>query len=79
MPAATRWRSVSRAPLDGLDAIGGPLVERAVDVEDRVVATLAQLKPGRALYADVEHCAGVVMDTSRDRVWHGAPTLPGQR
>ncbi|MDN5913733.1 MAG: citrate synthase [Pseudonocardia sp.] len=42
--------------------LGGPLVDRAMDVEDRVVATLAELKPGRPLYANVEFYAGVVME-----------------
>ena len=44
------------------EGLGGPLVERAVEVEDRVVATLAELKPGRPLYANVEYYAGVVME-----------------
>ncbi|GAA0302195.1 citrate/2-methylcitrate synthase [Kineococcus aurantiacus] len=41
--------------------LGGPLVDLAVEVERRVVRTLAELKPGRALHANVEYYAGVVM------------------
>ena len=36
--------------------------EFAVQVEQAVVDTLAELKPGRELYANVEFYAGVVMD-----------------
>ncbi|MEZ0492507.1 citrate/2-methylcitrate synthase [Kineococcus sp. TBRC 1896] len=43
--------------------LGGELAERAVAVEDRVVAALAELKPGRALHANVEYYAGVVLAT----------------
>ena len=42
--------------------IGGDLVEFATTVEQRVVAILAELKPGRQLYANVEFYAGVVME-----------------
>lgn len=38
-----------------------PLVELAVEVEDIVERTLAALKPGRELHANVEFYAGVVM------------------
>jgi citrate synthase len=41
--------------------LGGPTVDLAVEVERRVVETLAELKPGRRLYANVEYYAGVVM------------------
>lgn len=41
--------------------LGGPLVELAVAVEDTVVDVLAELKPGRELYANVEYYAGVVL------------------
>jgi citrate synthase len=41
---------------------GGPLVEFAKQVENTVVATLAELKPGRDLYSNVEYYAGVVME-----------------
>ncbi|WP_129669953.1 citrate/2-methylcitrate synthase [Phytoactinopolyspora endophytica] len=43
-------------------ALGGNLVEFAVEVERRVVEILAELKPGRSLYANVEFYAGVVME-----------------
>ncbi|WP_288797348.1 citrate/2-methylcitrate synthase [uncultured Arsenicicoccus sp.] len=42
--------------------LGGPLVELAVAVEQVVEDTLAELKPGRELYANVEYYAGVVME-----------------
>ncbi|KOV80681.1 citrate (Si)-synthase [Nocardia sp. NRRL S-836] len=41
---------------------GTPLVEFATTVERRVTELLAELKPGRQLYANVEFYAGVVME-----------------
>ncbi|MFK0169696.1 citrate synthase/methylcitrate synthase [Streptomyces sp. NPDC090306] len=41
---------------------GGPRVDFAVDVERRVEAILAELKPGRELHTNVEFYAGVVME-----------------
>ncbi|WP_329124014.1 citrate synthase/methylcitrate synthase [Streptomyces sp. NBC_01465] len=41
---------------------GGPLVDFAVQVESRVEAILAELKPGRELHTNVEFYAGVVME-----------------
>ena len=41
--------------------LGGPLADLAVEVEQTVVNVLAELKPGRHLYANVEFYAGVVM------------------
>ncbi|MFT4217102.1 MAG: citrate synthase [Micropruina sp.] len=41
--------------------LGGPLVDLATQVEQTVVAVLADLKPGRHLHANVEFYAGVVM------------------
>ncbi|GAA1373221.1 citrate synthase/methylcitrate synthase [Streptomyces beijiangensis] len=41
---------------------GGPLVDFAVQVEARVEAILAELKPGRELHTNVEFYAGVVME-----------------
>ncbi len=41
----------------------GPLVDFAAEVEARAVAVLAELKPGRRLYTNVEFYAGVVMST----------------
>jgi citrate synthase len=43
-------------------AVGGPTAEFAMSVEDTIVAVLAETKPGRALNANVEYYAGVVMD-----------------
>lgn len=42
--------------------IGGPLVDLAVTVEQEVISTLAELKPGRELHTNVEYYAGVVME-----------------
>jgi citrate synthase len=42
--------------------LGGELVDFAVTVERTVVDVLAELKPGRNLYANVEFYAGVVME-----------------
>ncbi|MGP3923770.1 citrate synthase/methylcitrate synthase [Streptomyces sp. 8N616] len=44
------------------EEFGGPLVEFAVQVEGRVEAILAELKPGRELHTNVEFYAGVVME-----------------
>ncbi|WP_407549435.1 citrate synthase/methylcitrate synthase [Streptomyces sp. Pv4-95] len=44
------------------EEFGGPLVEFAVQVEARVEALLADLKPGRELHTNVEFYAGVVME-----------------
>ncbi|MFD9392590.1 citrate synthase [Streptomyces sp. NPDC060000] len=41
---------------------GGPRVEFAPEVERRVEAILAELKPGRELHTNVEFYAGVVME-----------------
>ncbi len=42
--------------------LGGEMADFAEKVEQTVVDTLAELKPGRELYANVEFYAGVVMD-----------------
>src|SRR5690606_5391067 len=42
--------------------VGAPKIEFAMQVERTVVEVLAELKPGRDLYANVEFYAGVVMD-----------------
>lgn len=51
----------SRMLRDVARGLGGPLAELAVAVERSVVEVLAELKPGRELYANVEFYAGVVM------------------
>jgi citrate synthase len=43
--------------------LGGPLARFAEEVEQQTVALLAELKPGRELYANVELYAGVVMES----------------
>jgi citrate synthase len=43
-------------------SLGGPLVSFAHEVEEEAVAVLAELKPGRRLYTNVEFYAGVVLD-----------------
>jgi citrate synthase len=58
---------------------GGPTAEFATSVEDTIVAVLAETKPGRALNANVEFYAGVVMDAcgiSRDMF---TPTFASSR
>jgi citrate synthase len=42
--------------------LGGPLAELAVDVEQIVLRVLAESKPDRPLYTNVEYYAGVVME-----------------
>jgi citrate synthase len=45
------------------ERLGGPLVEFSQAVERTTVDVLAELKPGRQLYTNVEFYAGVVMHT----------------
>ncbi|MGW6259059.1 citrate synthase/methylcitrate synthase [Streptomyces sp. NPDC055085] len=52
----------SRMLRDIAQEFGGPLVDFAVEVEHRVEAILAELKPGRELHTNVEFYAGVVME-----------------
>ncbi|MGC8474375.1 MAG: citrate/2-methylcitrate synthase, partial [Candidatus Dormibacteria bacterium] len=53
-PRSNMLREVARQ-------LGGPLADLALKVERTVVEVLAELKPGRLLYANVEFYAGVVM------------------
>jgi citrate synthase len=55
-PRSLLLRSVSAS-------LGGPLVEFSQSVERTTVDVLAELKPGRQLYTNVEFYAGVVMHT----------------
>ena len=55
---ATRARRCCASVAVGL---GGDLVDQAIDVEGRVLATLRRLKPDRPLPSNVEFFAGVVM------------------
>ncbi len=55
-PRSVLLRSVS-------EHLGGPLVEFSQAVERTTVDVLAELKPGRQLYTNVEFYAGVVMHT----------------
>jgi len=45
------------------EGLGGPNVELAKAIETTAIDVLAELKPGRQLYTNVEFYAGVVMDT----------------
>ncbi|MFE4669058.1 citrate synthase/methylcitrate synthase [Streptomyces sp. NPDC056716] len=54
-PRSRMLREIARS-------FGGPRVEFAVEVERRVEAILAELKPGRELHTNVEFYAGVVME-----------------
>ncbi|MFI9269851.1 citrate synthase [Kitasatospora sp. NPDC052896] len=44
------------------ERLGGGCADLAVQVERQVLDTLAELKPGRELFTNVEYYAGVVMD-----------------
>jgi len=56
-PRSVLMRSVAQR-------LGGHRQELAVEVEQTVVRVLAELKPGRELYANVEFYAGVVMESA---------------
>jgi citrate synthase len=45
------------------ERLGGPKVELAKAIERKAIEVLAEMKPGRQLYTNVEFYAGVVMDT----------------
>ena len=55
-PRSVFLRDVARS-------LGGPLVELAAQVERTAVDVLAEMKPGRRLFTNVEFYAGVVMYT----------------
>ena len=55
-PRSVMLRSVA-------ERLGGSKVELAEQVEQLAIEVLAELKPGRKLYTNVEFYAGVVMDT----------------
>ena len=46
------------------ERIGGAQAKLAAEIEDVVVDVLAELKPGRELYANVEYYAGIVMESA---------------
>lgn len=46
------------------ERLGGELVEQAIAIEQEILVTLAELKPGRPLPSNVEFYAGVVMATA---------------
>jgi citrate synthase len=56
-PRSVLLRSVARR-------LGGERADLAVTVEQLIVDALAELKPGRHLYANVEYYAGVVMEAA---------------
>lgn len=45
------------------ERLGGPKVDLAEQIEAKAIEVLAELKPGRRLYTNVEFYAGIVMDT----------------
>lgn len=47
---------------DTAQEMGGELIDKAVQVEKIITAALADVKPERKLYANVEYYAGVVME-----------------
>jgi citrate synthase len=54
-PRSVMLRSVAQG-------LGGDLVDLAVSIEQTITAVLAETRPDRPLYANVEFYAGVVMD-----------------
>ncbi len=60
-------------------SLGGPLVDFAEQVERTTVEVLAELKPGRELYTNVEFFAGVVMHTCRIPREMFTPTFASSR
>ncbi len=56
-PRSVMLRSVA-------ERLGGPKLDFAEQVEQLAVEILAELKPGRKLYTNVEFYAGIVMDAS---------------
>lgn len=55
-PRSVMLRDVARR-------LGGPNLELAERIEAKAIEVLAELKPGRKLYTNVEFYAGIVMDT----------------
>jgi citrate synthase len=55
-PRSTMLRGVA-------ERLGGPMVDLAKAIERQAISVLAEMKPGRQLYTNVEFYAGVVMDT----------------
>ena len=47
------------------EQLGGDKMELAKQIETTAIEVLAELKPGRRLYTNVEFYAGIVMDTLR--------------
>src|SRR5207237_10721132 len=44
------------------ERLGGPKVDLAKAIERKAIEVLAEMKPGRKLYTNVEFYAGIVMD-----------------
>jgi citrate synthase len=59
--------------------VGGPTAEFAMAVEDTIVRLLDEAKPGRALNANVEFYAGVVMDACGIPRQEFTPTFASSR
>jgi citrate synthase len=55
-PRSTMLREIA-------ERLGGPKVELAESIERKAIDVLADMKPGRRLYTNVEFYAGVVMET----------------
>lgn len=62
MELASSWSASSARAASS--RLGGARADLAVEVERLIVETLAELKPGRELYANVEYYAGVVMEAA---------------
>ena len=62
-PCRLQDRGPALEPAEGIALrLGGERAAFAADVEREIVDALAELKPGRQLYANVEFYAGVVME-----------------
>ena len=63
-PRSRMLKSIARTLSEELTSSGGSgeNVAFAIEVEKRIVEILAELKPGREIYANVEFYAGVVME-----------------
>jgi len=71
-PRSVMLRSVA-------ERLGGPNVEFAKQLEQKAIDLLAELKPGRKLYTNVEFYAGIVMDACGVPAEMFTPTFASSR
>src|SRR5947209_3665796 len=70
-PRSTMLRGIA-------ERLGGPKVDLAKAIERKAIEVLAEMKPGRQLYTNVEFYAGVVMDTCGVPREMFTPTFPAR-